>query len=406
MRRREFLAGTLGTLGTSGPVITIAASTPCPPPTVALTRSAAVGTPCALPSSASPEWLKGAGVYQWINLPSLSASSVLPNPLPPGITGVASVTDAWGGGALRQNGSYYILHGGGHGDYSGNEIYVLQLSLDNPQWVRIWGPTPNAQIVQDQYYYNDSPPSPASVHTYYSLMYDDQDDVLMRFMKGQYTLPDYTGGIDGIKWGAASWEQNQKNAIWPLPPPSFLFSNGQCKDGNGNVYMVNSWNRFMWNRQANSWSTPIAKSPYAVQSSGCCFDSKRGVVWSFGGSYGGGSIHAGKAYSWNVQNNSEALITLSGPNAGAIDGVNANFSGAVYDPIIDLVFVMPGDGYIYSFDPMTYRVTQIVTTGPALPQTNASSGTAPWNKLQYVPELGGVVIQPLWKAQTFFMRTH
>lgn len=129
-----------------------------------------------------PTWLKSAAVNQWVNLPSISTSGVLPNPPAPGL--VKYVTDAWGGGALRKNGSYYILHGGGHRDYGGNEIYAISLEADNPQWQRVWGPTPNSQIVEGQLFYNDG--NPASSHTYYALTYNDQDDVLMKFERSYY----------------------------------------------------------------------------------------------------------------------------------------------------------------------------------------------------------------------------
>ncbi len=405
MKRREFLAGSLGTLGASAPLVGIAASLPCPPSPVTVTGGIAVATPCPAPTGTMPAWFKSASVFQWVTLPSLSTSGVLPNPVPPGITGVKSVTDAWGAGALRQNGSYYILHGGGHGDYAGNEIYALQLSLDNPQWQRIWGPTPNADIVENQYYYNDSPQSPASIHSYYCLAYDDQDDIFMRFTRGRFGVPNFVGGIDGIRWGASSWEQNQNNTIWPAPV-GCTYANGQCKDTSGNVYLINSWKRFLWNRAANSWSVPIANSSYSLQSSGSCYDSARHAVWSFGGSYGGGSVGAGQAYMWDISTNNDSLISLVGANATSIDGINANFSGVAYDPVADLVFVLTGDGYIYSFVPSTHEVTRLTTAGASLPNTQSTSATGPWGKFQYVSQLGGVVIQPTWASPTFFMRTH
>lgn len=410
MKRRDFLISTVGTLSASASAIRAVGAVPCPAPNASLEVGTAavksIATPCQIAGSLAPAWLKGIPPFQWVTLPSISTSSALPTPVPPGMTGIRSVTDAWCGGALRENGSFYILHGGGHGDYAGNEIYALQLSLDDPQWTRVWGPTPNSSIVPDQYYYNDAPPSPASIHTYYVLAFNDQEDVFMRFMRGQYILPNFVGGIDGIKWGAANWEQNQNNEIWPLPPTGWKYPHGQCKDPSGNVYLVNSWNRFVWNRSANSWSTPIQNSKYAVQSSGCCFDSLRSTIWSFGGSYGGGSVGSGKAYMWNISKGTEALLTLTGPYASSIDGINANSCGAIYDPVADLVFVVTGDGYLYIFNPSTYAVTRASTTGASLPNTTASTAYAPWGKLQYAPQLGGIVIQPTWQSPTLFMRTH
>ena len=411
MKRRDFLIASVGTLGASAAVTCRADSAPCPAPNVSLAAAPGVNksmaTPCEIAGSPAPKWLRGIPPFQWVALPSLGNSSVIPNPPAPGMTGVRSVTDAWGGAALRQNGSYYILHGGGHGDYAGNEIYALQLSLDAPQWTRIWGPTPNNAIVPNQYYYDDSPSSPASIHTYNSLVFNDQDDVFMRFMRGQYIGAHFIGGVDGIRWGGTAWEQNQTNNIWPAPPNPWKFVNGQCKDSDGNVYFVNGWNRLIWNRRTNLWSVPIRNSQYAVQSCGCCYDTKRHIIWSFGGGIsGGGRVGASQAYMWEITTGSERLITLTGPNASAIDGNNANSSSAIYDAVADLVLVVTGDGEIYSFNPTTFAVTRVPTSGPSLPNTTSSSGSGPWGKLQYASQLGGIVIQPTWKAATFFMRTH
>ncbi|MBW1809036.1 MAG: hypothetical protein JRJ87_12650, partial [Deltaproteobacteria bacterium] len=93
-----------------------------------------------------------------------------PDPIPPNWGGPGSIIGAWSGGAYDWERDRLIVWGGGHADYSGNEIYVFD--LNTLSWSRIWGPTPNEQIPDDgQTYevYQDG--NPSSRHTYEGLEY-------------------------------------------------------------------------------------------------------------------------------------------------------------------------------------------------------------------------------------------
>jgi hypothetical protein len=65
LKRRDFLAGTAGIVGTALPVIGSSQVKPCPPPTVSVKGGATVTTPCNSPASAAADWLartSGSGV--------------------------------------------------------------------------------------------------------------------------------------------------------------------------------------------------------------------------------------------------------------------------------------------------------------------------------------------------------
>lgn len=400
MKRRDFIIGSgVGMIGASFSTRGAAQALPCPPWTVRAAGSGPVQTPCGQPT-VTPTWLQGAAVNQWVALPSLSSSSVLPNPPAPG--NVSAVTDAWGGGALRPTGSYYILHGGGHGDYGGNEIYALQLSANSPQWERVWGPTPNAQITQGTHYYADG--NPCSIHTYRFLQYCNQTDTLMRFAQSYYVAPSgMYAGVDGWQWGAANWLPAGTFAAQPLGDFG-AYGAGVALDSNGNCYMIsNYYQRLIWTRSTNTWSLAL-NSTYGLQYNVSVYDSARNFIWSFGG-----GLSAGTALKWNISANTETLVTVTGPAASAIYSATGGlYMGAAYDPIIDKVFIYDGSGTLYQFDTATLIATTVTTTGstPASDIPTGNSNTNPWGKFQYVPALGGVVIQPMWKAATVFLRTH
>lgn len=138
------------------------------------------------PPSGAPAWYTAATSGQWTDL---GANSILDTAAakwtgtnPGGVTGVKAVTDAWGGGILNTVGVYipgtgftagvfWIIWGGGHNDYAGNEIYCYgPLDHDNitRQWRRLTDPSiPTTKGVA---YYADGRPS--ARHTYANLTYD------------------------------------------------------------------------------------------------------------------------------------------------------------------------------------------------------------------------------------------
>ena len=108
---------------------------------------------------------------EWYEIPNskLSDAGVFPDPLPVGNTGVRSVIDAWSGGVFDTKRDALLIWGGGHADYSGNEIYAFDMSASF-SWSRPWGPTasdiPTTGCHQA---YPDG--NPSSRHTYNHMAY-------------------------------------------------------------------------------------------------------------------------------------------------------------------------------------------------------------------------------------------
>jgi hypothetical protein len=397
MKRREFLASTAGAMIAAK--LARAAAPPCPPPTVQATGGGTASTTCPIPPpNANPKWLSGAAVNQWVALQSPSVANVAPNPSPPGNSGVGAVTDAWCGAALRKTGSYFILHGGGHADYAGNEIYGLSLEADSPVWQRVWGPTPNSQIVENSYYYADGNPAP--IHTYGRLQYDDQRDVLMRFGNGQYPVGGVGPGVDGWQWGSSKWFPQGTFQFHPSTGQTFYEGMGYTKDPSGNVYGVNSLVRYVWRHATQTFDTP----PISNRSTDCgqnsmAYDTTRGCCWSIQ------PTTPGKILRWDVSSSGmpETLMSLTGAAAADIQDA---YMGLQYDPIADRLFIFRQSGTLYSVNPATLTVTPVVPVGSVLPTATSGSGLGTNNKLQYVPNLGGLVLITQWVAPVLFIKTH
>lgn len=123
--------------------------------------------------SAAGLWFEDALANQWTIVPggSLSASGVME-------TGAGAIVSAWGGGVVNTvgiySGSTFIpgtflsLWGGGHGDYSGNEIYPFgPLESASPTWYKPRNPTSPAPINVSE----DGSGNPVARHTYQSITY-------------------------------------------------------------------------------------------------------------------------------------------------------------------------------------------------------------------------------------------
>jgi hypothetical protein len=120
-----------------------------------------------------PTWRTAINPDEWGTLPNsqLSTSGVMES-------GAGSVISAWGGGFLNTkgvyNGSTFIagtflcVWGGGHGDYSGNEMYAYgPLENDSPTWLKLRNPTsPAPDSVAE-----DGSGNPVSRHTYSAINY-------------------------------------------------------------------------------------------------------------------------------------------------------------------------------------------------------------------------------------------
>lgn len=122
---------------------------------------------------ASPTWHSGGALNTWITLPNsdLNASGVMQS-------GGMEVVDAWGGGVVVTlglyigstftTGTFLVVWGGGHTNYSGNEVYAYgPLENNSPTWNRLRDRTSPAPTDVS----TDGSGNPVSRHTYNTLSY-------------------------------------------------------------------------------------------------------------------------------------------------------------------------------------------------------------------------------------------
>jgi hypothetical protein len=321
-------------------------------------------------------------------------SSVDPSPVPPGNTGPASKVIAWTSFVVDSRTSkVYSVANGGHNDYSGNEVDVLDLERDQPAWSEILPPTPAASVIDAEYY---SDGRPASRHTYYGVTLDEFDDRIMLFSGSRWQLGWFPHTIDSYKIGANSYDPQGTH-----PNSDSSFKGQQACALNpltGDVYLNQDFLLGRWNRNANTFETlsPSGSSAPLGYSTMSAFDTSRGRILFLGGSNSDHHIYTLSSNAWSA-------ITPSGADASTVSGVE---SGAMfYVAAIDryLVRLSSAGGTVYQIDAATYTVTTLPTTnGGSIPTTS----NGPYNKFLYVPRLKGAVYVPSYSGNAWFLRLH
>ena len=211
----------------------------------------------------------------WHRLPNTHMRSVCLGDVPDGMYADASMTKTteygfncnqivpWSGGAADDAHQRLIVWGGGHSDYAGNEVSVLNLS-GTPAWERFTGPTMPVPFVWDGKEWEGLKPyyvrlkdggqpkpgaSPASRHTYNSLQYVPYQNKLYSFggsaANGGYLSPEV-------------WTLDMGTKTWTMLGPPFSQSPGYpttaYNPNNGHIVMHDkNWTLSDYDPHTNKW---------------------------------------------------------------------------------------------------------------------------------------------------------
>lgn len=115
---------------------------------------------------------------EWYELPNTKLSAVFPKEAETtwGVVGPESVVRAWSGAAYDTKRNLFVLNGGGHADYGGNEVYAF--ALEDLKWTRLTEPSRMRELPSGQFVTTDE--TPVSAHTYGSLAYLPNVDRIFR----------------------------------------------------------------------------------------------------------------------------------------------------------------------------------------------------------------------------------
>jgi hypothetical protein len=169
----------------------------------------------------------------------------------------------WSGGAADDAHQRLIVWGGGHSDYAGNEVSVLNLN-GTPSWERFTSPTMPVPFVWDGKNWEGLKPyyvrlhdggqykpgaSPSSRHTYNGLQYVPYQNKLYSF--GGSTA---NGGF----LSQETWTLDMETKTWTMLGPPFsqspTYPTTAYNPTNGHVVMHDkNWSLFDYDPHTNKW---------------------------------------------------------------------------------------------------------------------------------------------------------
>ena len=366
--------------------------------------------PAAAQVAKLPTWVKNLPLLQWHAIPNTKLSDIAPRPTPLGNNGPVSKITAWNGATLKREGSVYLLGAaGGHADYAGNEVNALKLNTETPKWVELSPPTTNSQLINRSQYYLDLKPS--ATHTYYGTQFiDARNRMIVVASPGMDfgALP-----IPPTDWAYAnlssySFSFNLATNTWDKPEYFASYPGGGDYTAalvvkhpvTEDIYYSRSYGGsawWRWTQRTNTWSklSDATRAPWYV---GAAIDPLSNQMLLVGS--------AGDDIPAEVRGLTGQRISVTfhglGPDALRLSG----YTGVVYDEANKVFLVVYNNPVtskisILRVNPKTWFVDRLPVTG--LLPANRQNGIH--NSVQYVPELGGIVIANSYTDNVMFMRT-
>lgn len=377
--------------------------------------TANVGT---LPAPALPRWMAGMRVGEWRQIPRTAPASLGDAPFAGTYGSVASHL-AYSGAALKRDGSWLLQFGGGHADYSGNDVIGISLEADAPAWRVLRRPTvppdptfwtnrthPEFKgIWWDAHHLPDG--RPASRHSGWALQYIDADERLMSFYDTSAfgTSSTTTTHVDAFRWVDKDWDSIN---AWQSLPGRFATSYPwTVKDpASENVYVGVANAIYRWNRSDGSFSPIYRSESWAIDHGVAGIDAARNRLIIIGVWNDSTRV---TAQVIRLSDGQKVFVKLIGPFADRmVTPLQVSGRGFDWCPDLGKFVFFPDDGHTYTLDPATFNVDRLPVSGaapPAASRYSAENGSGIHGRFRYVPRLRGFVYLSSWKADLWFLKT-
>jgi hypothetical protein len=316
----------------------------------------------------------------WYEVPNSKIRPHLPSPLPYGSP--AAIMNAWSGGFFDSARNRYVVMGGGHGDYAGNEMYVF--NLDTLQWSRLWGPTPNSQIppigsaVVEVY----ADGKPSSRHTYSGIQYLPNVDKY--FVHGG-SLWSGSGGMGKTTWffdpALSTWTQRADISSGCYGGGAVPFT---AYDPNtGNVYAHKYTSLCEYNPLTNTWRKRGGDSKGASPRATSVFDPKRKQFCLIGG---------GSTQCYDMASTASSIPLQTIATTGDKTAESVSYVGVDYDRISEKIVAWAGGADVYTLDLTTRVWTKLPASASNTVTPTAPTHTGSHSRWRYIPSKNVFII--------------
>jgi hypothetical protein len=312
----------------------------------------------------------------WYQIPNTSIQSLCPSYSEiQGMTGCAAVMSAWSGGLFDTKRNRLIIHGGGHTDYFGNEIYAIDLNANPIAPVLVKDAshgTAVSNVTSCPEAYNDATPS--ARHSYSGEVYVANLDVYLTFSGSKSNCGSFSNGMWSFDPNALAWTQQSISGSAPNPGQNGSVPQLAYNPTTGKVYEVeaNTGVLWMYDPSAKAWTSLANVTACGALNSSAAIDDGRQLYFCVGnGEFNKISLTA--PYT---------ATALTGSGCGNLASTNA--PGFAYDPVQKLMVGWAGGNTAYLYNPTTDSCTTATYSGG--PTTIQSNGT--YGRFQYSPALG------------------
>ena len=316
----------------------------------------------------------------WYEVPNSRLETVFPNPTPPGISGPASVMDAWSGGAYDSVRDRLIVWGGGHCDYAGNELYTFDVATES--WARVT--EPSSPVVEGVSHYPDG--NPSSRHTYDTLTFLPQTGEFVSVSAAGYFCGQsgsYTRATDIFNFALNRWERGANF-------PSVGGSTGAVSAYDpvtGHVWFHGTYGSGRlaeYDPDADSW-TAHGSSIYLEIDGVAAIDSNRHQMLLVGG-YG----NQNRAFLWDLDNPGRGYTEPPTFGADALESEQG--IGLEYDPVSDLYVAWNGGSDVFTLNPETWEWRRVspANTNTVQGPTRTRNGT--YGRFRYMPSKNAFIV--------------
>lgn len=348
--------------------------------------------------SSYPTWRQGLTAWQWTEISGTNQANHTVTPTQTG--GRANRVNAWNGMAVNTvTGRLYQAANGGHADYGGNEVLMIDLTQDSPAWSTLLAPSAVSDYTIDQVYYSDGKPS--STHSYYAQQIIRSRNRLFRVGSGSNWG---TGNFQDPKMhafnlGANAWDS--AGAFQDVANGGDSYSRGYaiCQHPTTEDIYVACVNRlWRFDTSANQWDQLAAwpsGSGSSVYGRASAVNPNTNKILFFGDAYNLGT----GGLEYDITGNTFSEIDFTGPQSTAF-GSRINACGHWDEDEGAFLVKSSTGGVVYSVNPSTYAVSIKATTGSPPDCFNGC-----WGRFMPVSVLGGYVMMPVGNGNLWFLPT-
>jgi hypothetical protein len=346
----------------------------------------------------------GGGIPSTLGWFDVSGQQIQPNcPPDPSTTGSCyGVVDAWNSGIADTNRNILWVWGGGHNDYSGNEIYAF--NLNTLKMTRANNPADPTPTCADAF----SNGTPSSRHTYGGTAYMPNVDKMFVF-GGVPFCPG--GGFISDTWtldlskvgssGTGGWQQMDSTLGNGGVHPCNDYGNSQAQyDPNTGLVFVDESCQGLWSYDPTKNAyTFLGSAPSNLSlHEGSVIDPVHKLFLRFGdGGAQSISIASGSSYS---------VTTLK---ASGCSGLEGNNPGLQWDPVLQKVVGWPNfGGTLYIYDPVADSCSTQTYSASAPPDSDMTGSPSTTNgtfkRFGYFPAMGVYVLVNEWNIDVHTLR--